>query len=85
MPKRGRMSKETDEFFRRGVKYGFRAGYYSAVHEIQEMLHSAKSYDTNEKRVDREVHHMKDVNFDGGIMSYRVSDRRIKDRFRTNE
>jgi len=72
------MSKETDEFFRRGVKYGFRAGYYSAMHEIQEMLHSAKSYNTNEKRIDREVHHMKDVNFDRGIMSYRVSDRRIE-------
>lgn len=79
------MSKETDEFFRRGVKYGFRVGYYSAVHEMQEVLASAKAYDTNEKRVDREVHHMKDIEFDGGIMSYRVSDRRIKDRFRTKE
>lgn len=77
------MSKETDEFFRRGVKYGFRAGYYSAVREMQEVLYSAKAYDTNAKRVDREVHHIKNINFDGGIMSYRVSDRRIEDRFRT--
>ena len=79
------MSKETDEFFRRGVKYGFRVGYYSAIHEMQEVLASAKAYDTNEKRVDREVHHMKGIEFDGGIMSYKVSDRRIKDRFRTKE
>ena len=73
------MNRETDEFFRKGVMYGFRAGYYSAIREIQDKLNSAPSYDKNEKRVNREAYHMKDVNFDGGMMSYRVSKRRIKD------
>lgn len=73
------MSKETDEFFRKGVKYGFRAGYHSAMHEIQETQHSLKLYEAHEKRIDREAHHMKDITFNGGVMSYRVSDRRIKD------
>lgn len=73
------MSKETDEFFRRGVKYGFRAGYYSAIHEMQDRLNSVQAYDNNEKMVVREAYHMKDVNFDSGVMSYRVSKRRIKD------
>lgn len=73
------MSKETDEFFRRGVKYGFRAGYYSAIREMQDRLNSAQAYDRNEKRVVREAHHMKDIHFhDGAGMSYRYSERRIK-------
>lgn len=73
------MSKETDEFFRKGVRYGFRAGYYSAIREMQDRLNSAQAYDRNEKRVIREAYHMKDIRFNGGRMSYRVSDRRIKD------
>lgn len=75
------MSKETDEFFRRGVEYGFRAGYYSAIHEIQDRLNSAKAYDRNEKRVVREARHMKDIFFPGGGMTYEYSKRRIKDNF----
>lgn len=73
------MSKETDEFFRKGVKYGFRAGYYSAIHEMQDRLNSAQAYDKNEKRVIREAYHMKDISFGGGGgMSYRVSNRKVK-------
>ena len=72
------MNKKTDEFFRRGVKYGFRAGYYSAIHEMQEILGSAKAYDRNEKRVIREAYHMKDISFHP-TMSFRYSNRRIKD------
>ena len=75
------MSKETDEFFRKGVKYGFRAGYYSAIREMQDRLNSAQAYDKNEKRVVREAYHMKDIVFKGGVMSYKVSKRRIKDNF----
>lgn len=74
------MSKETDEFFRRGVKYGFRAGYYSAIREMQDRLNSAQAYDNNEKRVVREAYHMKDILFnDYGRMSYRYSKRKIKE------
>lgn len=73
------MSKETDEFFRKGVKYGFRAGYYSAIREMQDRLNSAQAYDRNEKRVIREAYHMKDIRFLGGTMAYGYSDRRIKD------
>ena len=72
------MSKETDDFFRRGAIYGFKAGYYSAIREIQDRLNSAQAYDKNEKRVTREVYHMKNIKFDGGMMSFRVSKRRIK-------
>lgn len=72
------MSKETDEFFRKGVEYGFRAGYYSAIHEMQDRLNSAQAYDKNEKRVVREAYHMKDISFDGGFMSYKVSNRKVK-------
>lgn len=75
------MSKETDDFFRRGVEYGFRAGYYSAIREMQDRLNSAQAYDKNEKRVVREAHHIKDIGFKGGVMSYKVSKRRIKDNF----
>lgn len=73
------MSKETDEFFRKGVRYGFRAGYYSAIREMQDRLNSAQAYDRNEKRVIREAYHMKNIRFNGGMMSCRVSGRRIKD------
>ena len=76
------MSKETDEFFRRGVEYGFRAGYYSAIREMQDRLNSAQAYDKNEKRVVREAHHMKDISFLGGTMAYKYSERRIKDNLR---
>lgn len=73
------MSKETDEFFRRGVMYGFRAGYYSAVHEMQDRLNSAQAYDNNEKRVAREAYHMKDIQiYDDEGLSYGYSVRRIK-------
>lgn len=72
------MSKETDEFFRRGVEFGFRAGYYSAIHEMQDRLNSSESYDKNEKRVIREAHHMKDISFPGGALTYRYSKRKIK-------
>lgn len=46
-----KMSKENDEYFRRGAIYGFRAGYYSAIHEIQDAMGSAKAYDRNEKEL----------------------------------
>lgn len=72
------MSKETDEFFRKGVEYGFRAGYYSAIHEMKDILYSAQAYDKNEKRVVREAHHMKDISFDDGFLSYKVSNRKVK-------
>lgn len=72
------MSKETDEYFRRGVKYGFRAGYYSAIHEMQDMLGSAKAYDRNEKRVIREAYHMKDILFTPGL-TFSYSGRKIKE------
>lgn len=75
------MSKETDEFFRKGVEYGFRAGYYSAIHEMQDRLNSAQAYDKNEKRVVREAYHMKDISFDGGFMSYKVANRRVKSNY----
>lgn len=73
------MSKETDEYFRRGAKYGFRAGYYSAIHEMQDMLGSAEAYDRNEKRVVREAYHMKDIEFTPGL-AYRYSERKIKEK-----
>lgn len=73
------MSKETDEYFRKGMMYGFRAGYYSAMHEIEETVHSLKVHDSNEKRAEREAYHMKDFIFDEyGRMSFRVSNSRIK-------
>lgn len=75
------MSKETDEYYRQGVMRGFRAGYYSAMHEIEEITHSLKIYESNEKKAERDVYHMKDIiiNFDEyGSMSFRVSNRRIK-------
>lgn len=75
------MSKETDEFFRKGVEFGFRAGYYSAIHEMQDRLNSAQSYDKNEKRVVREAYHMKDISFDGGAMSYKYSKRKVKSNY----
>lgn len=80
------MSKETDEFFRRGVKYGFRAGYYSAINEMQDRLNSAQAYDKNEKRVVREAYHMKDIQFyDGENMLYGYSERRIKNEKSTSK
>ena len=75
------MSKETDEFFRKGVEFGFRAGYYSAIHEMQDRLNSAQAYDKNEKRVIREAYHMKDIIFPGGSMAYRYSNRKVKSNF----
>ena len=75
------MSKETDKFFFFFFEYGFRAGYYSAIREMQDRLNSAQAYDKNEKRVVREAYHMKDIVFKGGVMSYKVSKRRIKDNF----
>lgn len=75
------MSKETDEFFRKGVEYGFRAGYYSAIHEMQDRLNSAQAYDKNEKRVVREAYHMKDISFDDGFLSYKVVNRRVKSNY----
>lgn len=74
------MSKETDEYFRRGVKYGFRAGYYSAIHEMQDMLGSAEAYDRNEKRVVREAYHMKDIQFLQRQLAYSYSTRKIKEK-----
>lgn len=79
------MSKETDEFYRRGVKYGFRAGYYSAIREMQKSLNSAQAYDRNEKRVIREAYHIKDIVFTNGMMAYEVSKCRIKDYFESEE
>ena len=52
------MSKETDEFFRRGVEYGFRVGYHLAINEMQDRINSAQSYDRNKRMVAREIHHM---------------------------
>lgn len=73
------MSKETDEYYRQGVMYGFRAGYYSAMHEIEETIHSLKIYESNEEKAERDAYHMKDIIVDEyGSMSYRVSSRRIK-------
>ena len=72
------MSKETDEFFRRGVEYGFKAGYYRAICEMQDRMNSAQAYERNKRSVAREIHHMKDITFNGGMMGYRVSKRRIK-------
>ena len=73
------MSKETDEYYRQGVMSGFRVGYHSAMHEIEEIIHSLKIYESNEKIVERDAYHTKDIIFDEyGRMSFRVSDRRIK-------
>lgn len=72
------MSKETDEFFRRGVEYGFRVGYHLAINEMQDRINSAQSYDRNKRMVAREIHHMKDIKFNEGIMLYRHSKRNIK-------
>lgn len=80
------MSKETDEFFRRGVMYGFRAGYYSAIHEMRDRLDSAQAYDNNEKRMARKAYHMKDILlYDDGEMSYGYSERRIKNEKSTSK
>lgn len=73
------MSKETDEFYRRGVEDGFRLGYRLAIQEIQDGVNSAQgAYERNKRSVDREIHHMKDITFNEGIMGYRYSKRRIK-------
>lgn len=50
-----KMSKENDEYFRRGVAYGFRAGYYSAIHEIQDAMGSSEAYDRNEKKLSEKL------------------------------
>lgn len=73
-----KMSKESDEYFRRGAIYGFRAGYYSAIHEIQDAMGSAEAYDRNEKRAIREAYHMKDIQFVPQL-AYRYSTRKIKE------
>lgn len=75
------MSKETDEFFRKGVKYSFRAGYYSAIHEMQDRLNSAQAYDKNEKRIIQEAYHMKNIEFKDGRMSCKLLRRRINNNF----
>ena len=75
------MSKETDEFFRKGVEYGFRAGYYSTIHEMQDILNSAQAYGKNEKRVVRKAYHMKDIRFDDGFLSYKVTNRKVKSNY----
>lgn len=72
------MSRETDEFYRRGVEDGFRKGYRLAIQEIQDRINSGQAYDRNKRMVDREIHHMKDITFNEGIMGYRYSKRRIK-------
>lgn len=39
---------------------------------------SKETDDKNEKRVVREAHHMKDISFDDGFLSYKVSNRKVK-------
>lgn len=73
-----KMSKENDEYFRRGVIYGFRAGYYSAIHEMQDAMGSAKAYDRNERRVIRDAYHIKDVQFVPRL-TFKNSARKIKE------
>ena len=73
-----KMSKENDEYFRRGAIYGFRAGYYSAIHEIQDAMGSAEAYDRNEKRAIREAYHMKDIQFTPRL-TFGYSKRKIKE------
>lgn len=74
------MSKENDRYFRAGVMRGFRAGFYAARREMEAAIASQTLYDRLEKRIEREVHHMKDItiNYYGNVLGYKYSQKRVK-------